>query len=437
MKYDFIVIGAGLAGSYFTYLASKFSSVLLVDKVSLQRETPIYNIFEQHNNQFFEDGDFPLDNEDIFTLDHNEIVYSGKQHQGIVDGREFGTRVGKFCNISLLSQFYAEKAEKNGAELLFNTEVKNVVYSYEGMKVDLDGKEHWCDVVLLATGSQDFKLQQHLGFHIPSQYWGVFTRYTGDSDTIRQNIPNEYIFHYNRKISPDGPLYTTRGKEHFELGMLHKDKDEAVKKLLAVIARYDFIENYFTDVEPMPLPGAIKFDNGINIFTRRVSKGPLKQMARDRVLLLGECAGLVTPFFYEGTTGCLCSAKIAADLLKTLNDQEIASSTQWFNATNDGIGQYTHLMKNNFINTYLKSQKGSEDLFINSGSAGEDIFNVYADLLSKRSDLRNYVYQALVLDDLSKYKLANDRKSGEAMYAALPMSKKLLYSPHFLRASFN
>lgn len=448
MKYDFIVIGAGLSGSYFTDLCSKYSSVLLIDKGDLERKYPHGVVFEKHNNYFFDsEHPLPLENKQIFPKVQYQVNYSGKEHEGIVDGREFGGPVGSFCNLHKLNEFFNIRAEKNGATLLFNTIANEIHINNEDATVICNNNQQYkADVVVIANGSgltqknsfdNVFQLQKSLGFEQPDLFYGVFTRFYTDTESLVQNLPTDYRYHYNRKISPCGPLFTTRWETapepYFDIGILHNNINEACERLIAVIKRYKNVQNYFQNAKPANFPDCEQIEN-ISLIKRLVSKHNIKKKVKNRALLIGESAGLVTDFFYEGTTGCVCSAKIASDVLKILMD---INNPEKYSDKPEFLGRYDIDLNRKFVNTYLKGQHGGETLWIDSGDAGEFIFNTYAKLLSERKDLRKYVYDALVLDDLEKYNFQNDIISGEEMFKALPISLKVLYSPYFLKAKFS
>ncbi|MHA1819327.1 MAG: hypothetical protein ACTSVC_02560, partial [Promethearchaeota archaeon] len=133
----------------------------------------------------------------------------------------------------------------------------------------------------------------------------------------------------------------------------------------------------------------------------------------------------------------LASARFASDVLKDLKSQADLSKDKSILSYKNSINalkKYDQVLRRKLINTYLKSQHGSEILFLNSGDAGEIIFDTYAKLLSKEANLRKYVYDSLILDDLEKYNFSNDKKTGEAIYKSLSFSQKMLYLSHFLRA---
>jgi flavin-dependent dehydrogenase len=351
-----------------------------------------------------------------------------------------------------LNIFLNKRAESHGVTLAFNTTVENVsIDNDEGVVVRCsNGKKYRSDVVLVATGSGDlsqintdeknthkktFWIQSSIGFQHPDLFFGATARYEGDPDRIQQNIPHQYYYHYNRKVNPFGPLYTIRWDNHFDIGILHQSYEIAVNKLVAVIQKYKRIQPYFNNVKPMDFPWASKVD-GIPIMKVGISKHPVKKKSKNRALLLGEAAGLVSELFYEGVCGGIVSAKIASDILKPLKENSNAQlgESEKYSDKIEHLGKYDTILDNTLVNTYLKSSHGSETLFLNSGDPGEVIFDCYCDLLSKNKQLRKCVYDAMVLSDLSQYNFDNDRITGEEILKALPLAQKVLFTPIFLKA---
>ncbi|MHA1340780.1 MAG: NAD(P)/FAD-dependent oxidoreductase [Promethearchaeota archaeon] len=464
MKFDVAVLGAGFAGSCICdFLADKFSVVLIDAHKEITRQIPHGVIFAKHNySAFSKENSLLLDNKEIFPKKHYEVTYSGKEYEGVVDGREFNDNVGMMCNLHKLNEFLNKRAEKKGAELYFSTKIDEVKINTNGIELiynfNSGQKSIKADLLIIATGSglykkeffsnkysyQDikaktFQIQRSIGFKAPDLYFGVFTRFTGDNTTIQQNIPHDYIYHLNRKISPSGPLFSTRWVEHFDIGILHNDINKAIDRLIAVIKRYKKIENYFKNVKPYRFERGELAPNAENIYIikKLVSKHWIPQRAKNRTIVIGEAAGLVTGFFFEGTTGCAHSARIAADVIseyfEKFDENINKTDTNFANL----LQRYDAILEKRLINTYMKSQAGGEVLWLEPGDLGEKIFNIYAKLLHDRSDLRKMVYEALILDDLEKYNFANDRKTGEEIYKALPLSLKIISTPIFLKAAFN
>ena len=157
MKYDFIVVGNGLSGSYFCDLASNYASVLLIEKSDIERKFPNENLFEKHSYYYSDsENPFPLDNKQIFPQDHLQMRYSGKNSEGTIESKEFGESLGSFCDINQFIKFMNKRAEKKGASLHFNTEIKKIAINNDSVEIiSKDDEKFKGDVIVIATGSGD------------------------------------------------------------------------------------------------------------------------------------------------------------------------------------------------------------------------------------------------------------------------------------------
>ncbi|MHA1755856.1 MAG: FAD-dependent monooxygenase, partial [Promethearchaeota archaeon] len=360
MKYDFIVIGSGIAGSFFADLASNYASVLVIDKMPRPRSEFRGGVFPAHNYSYFHEKDapIPLDDKKIFSSDQYELLYSGREHDGMIDGHEFGGPFGKICELDKLDQFLIERAEKKGTRFIFESEVSSVSVKEDHVSVEINEKHsesalrratYNADVLILATGAQialskedilkndpenlvlkAFNLQRSLGFSLPEIYFAAALKYKGSPEVIDENIPFQYRYHYNRKISPYGPLYCVKHKDYFDIGIIHKTPFNAIDRLIAVVKRYKKVRGFFKNTKPISYNFSIDISSlkleeskkeEFPIVIIPTTKHAIKETTKDRVIVLGEAAGLVTDLFYEGVVGALASARFASDVLKDLKSQ--------------------------------------------------------------------------------------------------------------------
>ncbi|TFG21511.1 MAG: FAD-dependent oxidoreductase [Promethearchaeota archaeon] len=71
IKFDIIVVGAGIAGSSFAYKISKYAKVLLIDKRANFDSIKGTKIFPEHNRPFINKVDW--NDKAIFPRVHNII----------------------------------------------------------------------------------------------------------------------------------------------------------------------------------------------------------------------------------------------------------------------------------------------------------------------------------------------------------------------------
>ncbi len=104
----------------------------------------------------------------------------------------------------------------NGIQIIARSSEDNQTYSYSAK------------VLLLATGSEGLDLQKTLGFGVPQVFNVIITTAEGDPPQIQQNIPYDYMYLINPKISPDGPLALTRTPSFFSIGYILQESPETM-----------------------------------------------------------------------------------------------------------------------------------------------------------------------------------------------------------------
>ena len=172
------------------------------------------------------------------------------------------------------------------------------------------GDSYKTKLAVLATGSTGFELQRSCGFNTPDRYLGIYTHLTGDESKIEEQMVQNYVFHINQKISTNGPFYLVRGQDRVNVGYLGNSKEtpgELVSKLNRIVENYKRVQPYIKGLKQESKP-----------VIRYISKHPIDNFSLDRMMVLGEAAGLVTAFFYEGMLCGVCSADIAANIIRPL-----------------------------------------------------------------------------------------------------------------------
>ncbi len=157
-----------------------------------------------------------------------------------------------------------------------------------------------------------------------------------------------------------------------------------------------------------------------------ISKHPIKHFSNDRVLVLGEAAGLVTAFFYEGMLPGVASADIAAKTIKPLLEKDS-------NFSRTELTKYDQEVKR-ILFTYFKNGNALEYLIYNEGSYVKSLWRLYTELLSENKLARKYIYEAYINQDLSTHNTSNDRYVGEKWFGKLSTLSKVTLSPKFFKA---
>ncbi|MFX0141621.1 MAG: NAD(P)/FAD-dependent oxidoreductase, partial [Candidatus Hodarchaeota archaeon] len=285
--------------------------------------------------------------------------------------------------------------------------------------INTEGMSYSTKVLALATGSRGFDLQRSLGFGIPDSYTGTYLHLFGDEDKINENLEFNYTFHINPKISRNGPFFFNKGKERIAAGLLgekNESKEAILSKLDRILKNYQRIQ---------PFIDGLKYDLSTAV-VGDISKHPIKNFSNDRVLILGEAAGIVTSFFYEGLLPGVACADIATKTLKPLFEK----------GSNFGrleLQRYDQEVKR-ILFTYFKNGNALEYLIYNEGSHVKSLWRLYTELLNENKKARKYIYEAYINHNLANHNTSNDRYVGEKWFSKLPTLSKITLSPKFFKA---
>ncbi len=418
--YDVIIIGAGVSGATLSSKVSKYTKTLLIEAQDYKKEIPLRtNIFPEYNRPFVKEG-LDWNNKKIFPNPHTTSNDMSDEFNGVIDSNEFGIPLGKISYTENLIQNQINQLEEQGGTFISNERISKINRHNEYLElINTKGESYNTKVLVLATGSRGFELQRSLGFGVPDSYTGVYLHLFGDEDKINENLKWNYVFLINPKISHNGPFFFNKGKERIltgYLGEVQYSKKEAVLKLERILKNYKLIR---------PIINGLSY-NISDAIVGEISKHPIKKLSANRVLVLGEAAGLVTSFFYEGLLPGVVCADAAARILKPLFE-----NGSDFNRNE--LQKYDVEVKR-MLMAYFKNGNALEHLLYNDSSYVKTLWRLYTKLLTENRTCRKYIYEAYINHDLSKHKVANDRYVGEKLFGMLPTLSKITLSPKFFKA---
>jgi len=417
--FDVIVIGAGTSGASFANRASKFAKTLLIEAQDYNKEIPIRtNIFAEHNKPFIEDKFWNDDS--IFPRPFLQLNYKSEKYDGLLDSKEFGGPLGKISHTEVFIKKLIESFENRGGTAHYNERVTKVNKHNDYIEVfNNKGEVFKGKLLVLATGSRGFDLQKSLGFETPDSFMGIYTNIWADKALLNESFNFQYMFHLNPNISTNGPFFFNVGKGRISTGYLgnRESHSELIDKLDRILQNYQKIEKFIK---------GLKWNKN-NFVSGSISKHPIKSFTKDRIIILGEAAGLVTSYFYEGILCGLVCAQVASDIIKPLFEQNS-------NFSRASLVRYDKEIARILLKGYFRNGDACEHLFYSGGSYVKALWNEYTNLLLTNKTVRRYVYEAHTIQDLVKYDTDKDRYVGECLFNALPTLSKITLSPRFFRA---
>ncbi len=415
-----MILGAGLSGALTALRLSKIASVTLINPIPPEKLKPVSKLFPMHNFPYFSESEIHLEDKNIFPEDHLVSWYMGTESTGILDSKEFGGPMGKVVRYDLLVKSLIEKAEKQGIRLLYEKYPEKIRKNQDGVEFQTsDGSIQKAKLLILAGGGSTHDLQSQLGLPIPDLYSGININLEGPLEVVKKNIQPQYIFHINPNISVVGPFAMITTQSLVSVGFL-ANKSETFQDMNDKLNR--ILKNY-KKIQPL-IEGLTPTEPA---FPLTVSKHPIKRMVDNHIVALGESAGLVSGFFYEGIIGALASSKIACDVISELIKNKLECSKQ-------NLFKYEDLIRKNLVNSYFETGRASEFLFYGSESNLKLLFNLYGEVLKSSSKARKMLYDACRNQDLAHYNYEADRWVGEQIFQKVPALQKIVLMPHFLKA---
>jgi len=419
VKYDIAIIGAGPAGATAALLASKDFDTLVIDAGSNGEYRPSSGVFPDHNNFGFE----PIPDH-VFARDHLTMCYMDYEgKKGIVAGAEFGRRLGKILFLPQYLKYAIGQAERKTCTFFFQTKVTRIQIEEDGVRISCFNREgiqeFHSNVVFLATGGNDFQLHSQLGFRVPRVHQAIQAEFQKDESEWSE-WEAEYTFHVYSKISQTGPFWITRRVGEFNVGYI--DKAVSVEKFRNILERHKPIRSVLEGATPLQVEG-----KNSHIFVANIAADATRELVKDRALVLGDAAGMATPFYYEGVGQARYSALYAVELMRVLEEANRPP-------IRENLLPYQERVQRDLTNKLYKSSVGSRTIFLENASM-DTIFSSYVNAINKYKDVREKIVFAYWNNPVN-YRFSNDTDVGRKIYEDLPLGKKITLLPLFLKASF-
>jgi electron transfer flavoprotein-quinone oxidoreductase len=340
MKFDIVVVGAGVAGSIAALVAARAGlSVALIERGEYPGAKNVsggalYNTAFLHKliPNFWEEAPVEryltrrmitiMSPESALTIDYKTANFAKPPYNGFTVLRP------KF------DRWLAEKAEEAGALLITSTVVDDLIYQYPsgadgavpgrrrivGVKTRRADGDIYADVVIACDGVNSFlakKAGMQREFKPEEITLGVKEVISLDRKTIedrfqlegQEGITNEFVGHASGKVFGGGFLYTNW--DSLSIGVVTQIRDLAEKKVKA----YELLEEFkrHPSVAPLVRGGVVKEYSGHMIPEHGIKMMP--KLYTDGMMVTGDAAGFVfaTGLFLEGMNYAMASGAAAAN----------------------------------------------------------------------------------------------------------------------------
>jgi electron transfer flavoprotein-quinone oxidoreductase len=419
---DIVIIGGGASGAMAAWFAAEQGlAVTLIEARDREVYHPCSGVYPLHSFK-----GFPPLPDSLFERDMVTMKLMSPTAETLFDGREFKTILGKILLRSRFDKYMIDMAEKHGAEIRECTMARKVDVMSDHVVVhckDASGAESIVqgDVLFLATGTSGFRLQDQLGIEKPAVVESIICEYECPESHVEEVLSaGAYHYYVNKHVTSIGPFWITCRKNTFNAGII--DYHVSWERYKETMERDPRVKHLFAGagVKQRSWPG-----QKAPCMTALIPRAPIKAPYGNRVLVLGDAAGLAQIFYYEGVWEGRTSAKLAVETIIQLRDKHKPP-------TAENLAGYKAMLGRTLVNKFNRSGRKNSWLFWEATS-DESLWTFFIEALAKNKEFRALFVKCFEFDYVDTT-IDMDFKAGEMIFQAIPTLKKILYAPHFLRA---
>jgi geranylgeranyl reductase family protein len=303
--YDVVIVGAGPGGlSAGLHLARHgLRAIVIEDHQAVGTPVHCTGILAREAFEEFDLSRNSILNElttaKVLSPAGREVFYrTGAVEAVVVDRAQFDARL-------------AEQAEQAGARIVRGVRAAAMRCDTQGVFVNLVGHPSIsARAAVLACGGK-YALHRQLGFGLPSLFL-----HTAQAE-LPASRPQDVELHFGRDIAPKGFAWA--------VPVWRQDRSYA---RVGVMCEADAPRYFRRMVERQRQTWGLQVEAGCQPRQKILPLTAIPRTYADRVLVVGDAAGLVKPTTGGGIYYSLLSAKLAADVLVTaLNRNDLSSST--------------------------------------------------------------------------------------------------------------
>jgi geranylgeranyl reductase family protein len=321
--YDAVVVGGGPAGSAAALRLSRLGAhVLLLEKQRIGRDKPCGGGLTPRAQELLP---APIDDLVLTRVDAVDLLGDGDEHIRMHLGNSRVLMVRRAAFDARLM----ETACSEGVHLHDREPVTSMRNDRAGVSVETTRATYRSHTLLLATGAEA-PLRSSLRLNTGVDTLAVALEIEGPA-TARRLAPNRIVFDYR---VPGGYAWVFPKGDIWNVGILSTRRDVG-PRLRGMLM--DFIAR-----------AGVAFDAPVAVRVRG-HRIPLhttsRTLARGRVALLGDAAGLADAFYGEGIAQALLSGRLAADAVLQCLNGDAAALFRYQRRLDRSMGRHSRRMR--------------------------------------------------------------------------------------------
>ena len=363
--YDLIIVGGGPSGSAAGRIAGNMGlETLLIEKETFPRYKTCGGAFSEHAMSYLD-----------FTIPksiHERDIFGARVHfEDRVIEKHKEHRIATLVTRSVLDNYLLEKAKETGIEVKIGEKVIDYKENHNYVEVYTNTGVHKAEFVIVAEGSQG-KLKNRIRRRDKRSEYGIcmVTEIKEENEKIDRYIHNAIDIHLGVSKMGYGWIFPHKNYYSVGIGGLAKDLPFPKKTMINFLRGNGFNNKYKLKAHLIPV-GGIK-----------------RNTVSSRVVLCGDAAGFVDPFYGEGIAYAIRSGQIAAEIISDilLNKKELSS-----------LKKYESICEREFADNLKYSLMLSRmmhrfpGIFFKIFTSNEEILDKYLDVPALKMTYKSYI----------------------------------------------